>query len=126
MIKPAQFDFSFQNVQQNINAWASSASAYSSGMNANYTTLVISKTNCKLIWEVGSKANFKCNVQVYVDEKSGTYIKTNVLKKIEGRQKYRGKSKMPEYPKQGTWLWRISKRFVAQHIPVFKEAALEF
>ena len=84
MIKPAHFDFSFQNVQQNINAWASSASAYSSGMNANYTTLIISKTNCKLIWEVGSKANFKCNAQVYVDEKSGTYIKTNVLKKLRG------------------------------------------
>ena len=97
-------------------------------MDANYTTLIISKTNCKLIWEMGSKANFKCNVQVYVDEKSGTYIKTNVFwKKSEGGgQKYREKSKMPGYPKQGTWLWKISKRFAAQHIPVFKEAALEF
>ena len=53
-------------------------------------------------------------------------LRQMILKKNWGGQKYREKSKMPEYPKQGTWLWKISKRFAAQHIPVFKEAALEF
>lgn len=37
-----------------------------------------------------------------------------MLKKSGGIKKYGTKSKIPEDPKQGTWLWRISdKRFAA-------------
>lgn len=47
-----------------------------------------------------SKANFI--IQVYGDEKSGTYFKTSAKKKSGGGiKKCRERSKIPEDPKQG-------------------------